>query len=81
MSLKDHYLEEDMDKVLNHIENIAEAGLNGLKSAKTANEDLAKNALFQINHSMKAILDYNKKKLGKENRFNKVNEQVRKDWF
>lgn len=63
MALRDHYKLEDMDKVLEHIENMMNAGLDGLKSAETADEDLAINALFQMNHSMKAILAYNKKKI------------------
>ncbi|WP_337970124.1 hypothetical protein [Virgibacillus salexigens] len=83
MSMLDHYRMEDMDKVLEHIENLMKAGLDGLKAAETANPDLAKNAQFQIEHSMKAILSYNKKKLDQDNRFNSVNsnEQTRRNWF
>lgn len=62
MALLDHYKMEDMPKVIEHIENLMTAGLDGLKSAETADEDLAKNALFQMEHSLKAIIAYNKKK-------------------
>lgn len=67
MALKDHYLMEDMDNILIHIENLLKASTDVLKAAETANPDIAKNAQFQINNSMTAILGYNKKKKKREN--------------
>ncbi|MBT2215875.1 hypothetical protein KK120_08935 [Virgibacillus dakarensis] len=64
--LKDHYLMQDMDKVLEHIENIMNASVNALKAAETANDDLATDASFQITYSLGELTAYHRKKKRKD---------------
>ncbi|MYL57397.1 hypothetical protein GLW20_07745 [Virgibacillus halodenitrificans] len=79
MPLLDHYSMEDMEKVLEHIENIMNASLSVLHAAEKADKDLAKNAQFQIEHSIKHIMAYNQKKIAREQIANE--EYAKRHWF
>ena len=79
MALLDHYKMEDMPKVLDHIENLMNAGLDGLKAAETANQDLKKNAVFQIEHSFNELFALHEKK--KESEQIASVEYAQRHWF